>query len=631
MHWGLGNLGRMRKLVDLLLSPEVRVNSVMRRAHLELITSLAVPFLFMPVAAISTLFLKSSFDLFDVGWFSIWFLLPIAQWLFLRQTGNVLLGRDLLTVALLAFISFGAFYSGGITSAIVIGLCVIPLENMLSGDRRRVVLSIVAVLLCLSGLWILGEENLLPPDRVTGELRNVLQPLAIMFVMLYSYLVADALIRHRRADEQALADTENQFESLFETAPISILEQDWSQTRRLINRLADDGVSDLNRHLADHPDMLKRLIGSIRTIRVNKATLTLYRVLGQAELIEHLAPDNLSEEELRNYRHWIVSFASSDTGSYLNETVIRRQRGGQVYTRIMSAIIPEHRYDWLRVVTTVGDVSDRKRAELELYAAKEEADRANRAKSQFLASMSHELRTPLNAIIGFSDIMRQQMFGPVGESRYIAYAGDIYDSGQHLLNLINDMLDLSRIESGKYEIREEWLSAQDLLDWVLNMTEPQIISRGVEVHVSVAGAMPNFRADRRAMRQILLNLFSNALKFTPSGGNITLSAFQESDDGDIVLEVADSGKGIPAHLLDTITEPFVQAGDPATRQETGTGLGLSITKSLVHLHGGKLVLVSTEHVGTIVTIRLPSARAHDGRMEGTDQEEMVNNSGAALL
>ncbi len=628
---GIGGVGRMSELVDLLLSPEARANPTMRRAHLELITSLAVPFLFLPMVVSIACFLRPGFDLFDYMLFASWFFLPIGQVVLLRMAGNISLGRDLLTVSLLVFINFGALFSGGATSVLAICLCIIPLENMLSGDRHRVVFSILAVLLSLCSLYVLGEINLLPPDRVTGEMRNILQPIAIMFVMLYSYLVADALIRHRRADEQALADTENQFESLFETAPISILEQDWSQTRRLINRLADDGVSDLNRHLVDHPDMLKRLIGSIRTIRVNKATLTLYRVLGQAELIEHLAPDNLSEEELRNYRHWIVSFASSDTGSYINETVSRRRRSGQVYTRIRSAIIPEHRYDWLRVVTIVGDVSDRKRAELELRSAKEEADRANRAKSQFLANMSHELRTPLNAIIGFSDIMRQQMFGPVGESRYIAYAGDIYDSGQHLLNLINDMLDLSRIESGKYEIREEWLSAQDLLDWVLNMTEPQILSRGVEVNVSVAGAMPNFRADRRAMRQILLNLFSNALKFTPSGGNITLSAFQESDDGDIVLEVADSGKGIPAHLLDTITEPFVQAGDPATRQETGTGLGLSITKSLVHLHGGKLVLVSTEHVGTIVTIRLPSARAHDGRMEETDQEKMVNNSGATLL
>lgn len=622
MHWGLGNLGRMRKLVDLLLSPEVRVNPAMRRAHLELIISLAVPFLFMPVAAISTVFLKPDLDLFDLGWFSIWLLLLIAQWGLLRKTGNVGLVRDTLSLSLLMFVGVGAAYSGGIASNMVIGLCILPLENMLSGDRRRVVLSIAAVLVCLAVLWVLGEQRLLPMDRTSGELRSALRPLAIMFVMLYSYLVADALIRHRLADEQALQDTENQFESLFETAPISIVEQDWSQTRNILRQLEAQGVENINRHLIDYPDVLKSLIGAMRITRANKATLTLYRALSLEELVDHIAPDKLTEEELRHFRFWLVAFSAGEAAGFLNETVGRRLRGGQVYMRIRSAIVPEHRDDWSRVVTTVGDVSDRKRAELALYAAKEEADRANRAKSQFLASMSHELRTPLNAIIGFSDIMRQQMFGPLGGSRYIAYAGDIHDSGQHLLNLINDMLDLSRIESGKYEIREEWLSAQELLDWVLNMTEPQILSRGVEVNVSVAGDMPNFRADRRAMRQILLNLFSNALKFTPSGGNIILSAFQESDDGDIVLEVADSGRGIPAHLLDTITEPFVQAGDPATRQETGTGLGLSITKSLVHLHGGKLVLVSTEHVGTTVTVRLPTSRTKEHSSEGPEIDSL---------
>lgn len=615
----------MRKLVDLLLSPEARDNPAMRRAHMELITSLAVPFLFMPVAAISTVFLKPNLDLFDFGWFLAWLLLPIAQWGFLRQTGNVRLARDILSLSMLLFIGVGAAYSGGLASSLLIGLCVLPLENMLSGDRRRVVLSIVVVLLFLAVFWALGEQRLLPMDRVSDELRNALRPLSVMFVMLYSYLVADALIRHRLADEQALHDTENLFESLFETAPISILEQDWSQTRNMLNRLEAHGVKDLNRHLIDHPDVLKSLIGVMRITRVNKATLTLYRALTPEELLDHLDPEKLTEEELRHFRFWLVAFASGKSGGFLNETVGRRRRGGQVYMRIRSAIVPEHRDDWSRIVTTVGDVSDRKRIELELHSAKEEADRANRAKSQFLASMSHELRTPLNAIIGFSDIMRQQMFGPVEEPRYLSYAEDIHDSGQHLLNLINDMLDLSRIEAGKYEIREELLNAQDLLDWVLNMTEPQVVQRGVVVGLAVVEAMPLFLADRRAMRQILLNLFSNALKFTPSGKSINLSAYQDANNGELVIEVADTGKGIPASLLDTITDPFVQAGDPETRQETGTGLGLSITKALVQLHGGRLVLASTEHVGTTAAIRLPASRAKERCAEAADQEKMINS------
>ena len=234
---------------------------------------------------------------------------------------------------------------------------------------------------------------------------------------------------------------------------------------------------------------------------------------------------------------------------------------------------------------------------------RQNAEDANRAKSHFLASMSHELRTPLNAIRGFSDVLSQQVFGQLGSPKYAEYANDIRQSSDHLLNLIDDLLDLSAIEAGKRDLRFEELKADDVIANTLSIIALAAGDKDLNVEISVADDLPPFKADRRAMTQILLNLLSNSVKFTPPGGNITVSGTSTRDHQ--VFEVRDTGKGIAKGRLKTIATPFApREGGPHTANE-GAGLGLSIVKSLVDLHSGDMKIESTLNEGTVVTIWIP--------------------------
>jgi signal transduction histidine kinase len=248
---------------------------------------------------------------------------------------------------------------------------------------------------------------------------------------------------------------------------------------------------------------------------------------------------------------------------------------------------------------------ERQRLQTELLKnqiAKETAEASSRVKSQFLANMSHELRTPLNAIIGFSEVMREKMFGPISE-RYSEYAGLIHESGEHLLALISDILDVAKIEAGKFALDMRPVDLSETLDYCLQLNQRRADERGVTLVKEMAEGLPALIADNRALRQILLNLLSNAVKFTPKDGTVRLMA--GSVDGKLRLVVKDSGIGIPKEALSRIGRAFEQAdNDPMCARE-GTGLGLALVRALVDRHGGTVRLESTEHVGTTVTVDLP--------------------------
>ena len=297
---------------------------------------------------------------------------------------------------------------------------------------------------------------------------------------------------------------------------------------------------------------------------------------------------------------------------------LARNRSGQIL--VNEGWRPGGRYIQTRLsplpdggwVTLLLDLTQRRANEEALGRAKEAAESANRAKSEFLAHMSHELRTPLNAVIGFSEIIARELFGPVGEQRYADYARDIHASGTHLLNVIGDILDISKAESGSAEIDEAPVAIPALAAACLRLVEPRAVAGQVRVESHIARGLPVVRADERRLKQVLINLLANAVKFTPPGGHVTLAARLDAESR-LELCVADTGIGMRAEDIPRALEPFAQIDSALSRRFEGTGLGLPLSRKLVELHGGTLEIRSEVEKGTTVTVRLPASRTIGNR------------------
>jgi len=255
------------------------------------------------------------------------------------------------------------------------------------------------------------------------------------------------------------------------------------------------------------------------------------------------------------------------------------------------------------MISVSRDVTQRMNRELEVKAAQERAESANKAKSRFLANMSHELRTPLNAVIGFTDLMRQRTFGPLGNERYEEYATLIYDSGQLLLDLISDMLDMAKIEAGRLELNYERVDVNGTVEDSVRMLRDRAENNGLELTLSLPKEPLFLIADRRAVKQVLLNLLTNAIKFTPAGGHVGVSV--RYGDGLTTITVRDTGVGIPASELPRLGNPFEQVNSDPMLAKGGSGLGLALVRALMEKHGGTLAVDSEEGVGTTVRVTFP--------------------------
>jgi len=289
------------------------------------------------------------------------------------------------------------------------------------------------------------------------------------------------------------------------------------------------------------------------------------------------------------------------------EARLRNKDGEVVWISTSSHFYKDEDGNILGVEGVARSISEWKNTQAQLLDAKEAAEKANKAKSDFLANMSHELRTPLNTIIGYSEMLGTGVFGELVNKKHVEYVEDIKNSGEHLLHLINDILDLSKIEAKKEEIFERRIDVQKMLDTCLNRIRHFAEKRDINLDADWSDSLPDLMGDERRLVQVFLNLLSNAAKFTEEGGKVTFSCAVEDDKG-MVFRVIDTGMGIAEKDLDKVIMPFEQIGEVAVTPQDGTGLGLAISKSLVELHDGEFVVESELGKGTTVTVRMPAER-----------------------
>jgi len=528
----------------------------------------------------------------------LWLLSPIAVAVFLSRTGR-LPAAQLLSVANFAgVVTYCTWLTGGLGSWLIPWLVAVPLQGGLSGDRRILGFATLAAGL---GLAILGTAAWFgytrpaepgPLSPIILGLIGAMTATAYAAAMAMTMVMAAQLVQKR--SENAVLPGDELYRLLVDNVSDMITRHD-EKGRVLFASLGA-------KQLLGEPT--QKVLGDGLFERVHVADRPAYLTA----LSQCLANNAPTAVELR-VRH----ADGIETARYVwAEMHCRPMRGAH------GAGLKR-----LSIVAVTRDISDRKNQEAELVRTRDEADSANRIKTQFLANMSHELRTPLNSIMGFSEILNRELFGSLGEGRYRDYAHLIHESGEHLLNVVNDILDISKIETGKFKIVKEPVDLASLVESCCDVMRHTAEQKQLTLMVEVAPVLPALAADRRACKQMLLNVISNAIKFTNPGGSVRVSA--RALNGTVEIAVTDNGVGIAAAELPKLGNPFVQASNSRDASCEGAGLGLSVVKGLAKLHGGKLELRSTLGKGTTATITLPLT----GRSESVETSPKTATVSAA--
>lgn len=477
----------------------------------------------------------------------------------------------ILTILWLAIL---VLYLGNLRQLKITGGAVAVLLTILAIDAFRTVFESVYFGLYFNSLFGLLPKSIYevlsqPELVIIPKLLNVVTGLIVLFLLIRRWLPRE--IREREEWIVALQESENRFRDFAEAAAEWFWEMDENlRFSYFSNRFTEiSGVEE------------KDLLGKTR--RESGLNIEDEKVIENIETIENHLPFSDFEHSRIKPDGSIVYMSTAGTPVFDEHGVFKGYRG------------------------TGTDITKRKLAEENLLKSKDEAEKANAAKSEFLAAMSHDLRTPLNAIMGFSDMMRQKAFGPLGDTRYEDYAADIHSSGALLVSLINDVLDLSKIEAGKYELAEEDISFEALINVCVRQLAPLIGISNLTLTMDIVPNLPHMIGDERALIQILNNLISNAIKFTPAGGVVSVSAALNEDTG-IIVKIQDTGIGMSDEDIDKSTRPFEQAASNRSRKHEGTGLGLHLSATFMKLFGGNLQIDSKVDIGTTVTLNFPPER-----------------------
>jgi len=565
-------LNIIRDCLDALLHPSARFDALTRARHRafiapRLLGSLAA-FAAFPVYLVA----RGAPTALEVAGFS-WLIAPILLAWFLSRTGRYESAHVLSSLALATLVMAVAMTTGGIASFAAVWLVVVPLEAALSASRRVVAFASLLALSCAALLIALGHFGLLAPLDASGPRQAMMMAFGVASATLYAAGLAFGA------------------ESLARTS-VALLSREEERYRLLALNMSDV----ISRH---------RRNGAVQFISPAVETL-----LGtpSAQLNGHGLFDRVHVADRPAY---LTALSEAARGGEARSVEFRVKRDGargavdfiwvEMRCRPFDHSAAEH--GEAEVVAVMRDVTDRKLQEQALHLARSAAEAADAAKTRFLATMSHELRTPLNAIIGFSEMIAREDGLKLDAARRQEYARLINDSGQHLLDVVNGILDMSKMESGHFEIAPEPFAARGALINCCNLLALKARENGVDLIANVPQDLPSLSADPRAFKQIVLNLVSNAIKFTERGGKVTVAA--EAEGTRLVLRVTDTGVGIGPDDLKLIGAPFFQAGTTYQRRHEGTGLGLSIVKSLVALHSGEFKVQSKVDEGTTVTVVMP--------------------------